>query len=86
MDKIQTNIRSLPNNNKVSNNMKETLGVLIVSLNSLNIIQDNLGGASIVEIPIFTLGGDRLEVNDGIYDLTPEVYKIYRLLHTPVKI
>ena len=75
LDRNQTNIRSFPISDKVSTNMKETLGVLMNSRNSLKTIQDNLGKASILRILIFPLCGDRLKVNDNVYDLNPEVNK-----------
>ena len=55
--------------------MIKSLGDLMNSKNSLNIIQDTSGRASILGIPHITLGGDRIQINDNICDLTPELYK-----------
>ena len=46
--------------------MAETLGALMNSNNSLKIIQDGLGTASILGVPINTLGGDRMKVEKGL--------------------
>ena len=42
-------------------------------LNSLKI--QSSSGAKILGVPIYTLGGDRLQIRDNVYDLTPEIYK-----------
>ena len=42
------------------------------SQNYLKQRQDDFGRASILGTPFFTLGGDRINVNDKIYDLNPE--------------
>ena len=55
--------------------MTETLGALMNSKNSLKLIPDDSGRASILGVPINTLGGDRAQINDNVYDLTPEIYK-----------
>ena len=44
------------------------------SANSLK-ITSSPSGASILGVPIYTLGGDRLQIKDNICDLTPEIYK-----------
>ena len=44
------------------------------SLNSLK-IKPSPSGATILGVPINTLGGDRIQIKDNIYDLTPEIYK-----------
>ena len=44
------------------------------SLNSLKIIASP-SGPTILGVPIYTLGGDRIQIKDNIYDLTPEMYK-----------
>ena len=54
--------------------MTKTLGRLMSSANSLKIISTP-SGASILGVPINTLGGDRIQIKDNIYDLTPEIYK-----------
>ena len=71
----QINPRALPNSNKFSTLMTETLGALMNSKNSLKLILDDSGRASILGVPINTLGGDRIQMNGNIYDLTPEIFK-----------
>ena len=57
-----------------SDQMTKTLGRLMSSLNSLKIIASP-SGPTILDVPIYTLGGDRIQIKDNIYDLTPEIYK-----------
>ena len=57
-----------------SDQMTKTLGRLMSSANSLK-IKSTPSGATILGIPIYTLGGDRLQIRDNVYDLTPELYK-----------
>ena len=44
------------------------------SLNSLKLIASP-SGATILGVPINTLGGDRIQIKDNTYDLTHEIYK-----------
>ena len=55
--------------------MFKSLGDLLNSKNSSKLTQDTFGRASILGNPHITLGGDRIQINDNIYDLTPEIYK-----------
>ena len=73
-ENIQTNLRALPNSSMFSDQMTKTLGRLMSSANSLKIISTPTG-ATILGVPIYTLGGDRMQIIDNIYDLTPEIYK-----------
>ena len=73
-ENIQTNLRALPNSSMFSDQMSKTLGRLMSSLNSLK-IKPSLSGATNLGNPINTLGGDRIQIKDNIYDLTPEIYK-----------
>ena len=57
-----------------SDHMTKTLGRLMSSLNSLKTIASP-SGPTILGVPIYTLGGDRIQIKDNIYDLTPEIYK-----------
>ena len=57
-----------------SDQMTKTLGRLMSSSNSLK-MKPTPSGATILGVPINTLGGDRIQIKDNIYDLTPEVYK-----------
>ena len=45
------------------------------SKNFLKLIPDDSGRATILGVPINTLGGDRLQIKENICDLTPEIYK-----------
>ena len=73
-ENIQTNIRALPNSSMFSDQMTKTLGRLMSSANSLK-INSTPSGASILGVPIYTLGGDRIQIKGNNYDLTPEIYK-----------
>ena len=73
-ENIQTNLRALPNSSMFSDQMTKTLGRLMSSLNSLKITASP-SGPTILGVPIYTLGGDRIQINDNVYDLTPEIYK-----------
>ena len=44
------------------------------SANSLK-INTTPSGATFLGVPISTLGGDRIQIKDIVYDLTPEIYK-----------
>ena len=55
--------------------MIETLSALMNSTKSLKMIQGDLGRASILRTPIYTLGGDRIRIKDNVCDLTPEIYR-----------
>ena len=73
-ENIQTILRALPNSSIFSDQMTKTLGRLMSSANSLK-INSTPSGATILGVPINTLGGDRIQIKDNIYDLTPEIYK-----------
>ena len=57
-----------------SDQMTKTLRRLMSSSNSLK-ITPSPSGATILGVPFNTLGGDRKQIKDNIYDLTPEIYK-----------
>ena len=73
-ENIQTNLRALPNSSMFSDHMTKTLRRLMSSLNSLKIIASP-SGPTILGVPIYTLGRDRIQIKDNIYDLIPEIYK-----------
>ena len=73
-ENIQTDLRALPNSSMFSDQMTKTLGRLMSSLNSLKIIAFP-SGPTILGVPIYTLGGDRIQIKDNVYDLTPEIYR-----------
>ena len=54
--------------------MTKTLGGLMSSANSLR-IKTSASGASLLGVPIYTLGDDKLRIQDNDYELTPEIYK-----------
>ena len=73
-ENIQSNLRTLPNSLIFSDSMTKTLGRLRLSANSLK-IKATPSGASILGIPITTLGCDKLRKRGNDYELTPEIYK-----------
>ena len=73
-ENIQTNLRALPNSSIFSDQMTKTLGRLMSSANSLK-IKSTPSGATILGVPIITLGGDKLRIQSNDYELTPEIYK-----------
>ena len=69
-------IKALPNSFKFSYLMKNTIGKLMSSKNSLKIDQDErTGGASINGVPLLILGGNSWKIGDNIYEITPENHK-----------
>ena len=68
-------IKALPNSSKFSNSMRQMIGSLMNSRNSLKITQDELGRANILGVPIQISEGDTMEINENVYELTPEIYK-----------
>ena len=73
-ENIQTNLRALPNSSMFSDQMTKTLGRLMSSASSLKITSTS-SGATNLGFPVYTLGGDRIQIKNDIYDLTPEIYK-----------
>ena len=67
------NIRTLPNSSNFSKSMREMLGSLMNSRNSLKITQDEFGQANISGVPIQISGADTIETNENIYELTLEM-------------
>ena len=67
--------KALSINPKLSNSMRQMLGSLMNSRNSLKITQDELGRANILGVPIQISEGDTRKTNEIIYESTPEVYK-----------
>ena len=47
----------------------------MASSNSVR-IKPSQSGATFLGVPIKTLGGDRIQTKDIIYDITPEIYKV----------
>ena len=67
-------IKALPNSSKFSNAMRQMIGSLMSSKNSLKITQDESGKANILGVPIQISEGDTIKINENIYELTPEIY------------
>ena len=73
-EKIQKNLRALPNSSIFSDLMTKSLGRLMSRSNSLK-IKSSPSGATKLGVPIYTLGEDKLRIRDNVFDLTPENYK-----------
>ena len=56
--------------------MREMIGSLMNSRNSLKTTQDEVGRANILGVPIQLSEGDTIKINDKKDDLTPEKYKV----------
>ena len=54
--------------------MTKTLGRLMPSANSLR-MKSFRSGAAILGVPVYTLGGNRIQINDNIYGITQEIHK-----------
>ena len=68
-------LRSFSNSSKFSNSMRQMLGSLMNSRNSLKITQDESGRANILGVPIQISESDSIKINENVYELTPEIYK-----------
>ena len=71
----KVDIKALPNSSKFSNSMRQRIGSLMNSRNSLKITQDESGRANILGVPIQISEGDTIKINENVYELTPEIYK-----------
>ena len=67
--------KALPNSSQFSDSMRQMLGSLMNSKNSLKITQDESGKANILGVPIQITGADTIKIDENIYELTPEIYK-----------
>ena len=68
-------IKALPNSSQFSDSMRQMLGSLMNSKNSLKITQVESGKANILGVPIQISGADTIKIDENIYELTPEIYK-----------
>ena len=68
-------LEALPNSSNFSNSMREMIGSLMRSKNSLRITQDESHRANILGVPIQISGADTIKINENIYELTAEIYK-----------
>ena len=71
---IHTNLAALPNRSIFRELLTKTLRSLMSSSNSLK-LKSSPSGATFLGVPIGALGGDRIRINDNIYDITPEIHK-----------
>ena len=71
----KVDIKALPNSSKFSNSMRQMIGSLMNSRNSLKITQDESSRANILVVPIQISEGDTIKINENVYELTPEIYK-----------
>ena len=71
----KADIKALPNSSKFSNAMRQMIGSLMNSRNSLKITQDESGRANTLRVPIQISEGDTKKINENVYELTPEIYK-----------
>ena len=72
---FKVDIKALPNSSKFSIAMRQMIGSLMNSRNSLKITQDESGRANILGVPIQISEGDTIKINENVYELTPEIYK-----------
>ena len=63
-DNTNTKIKAFPNSSIFSDLMTITLGKLMSSLNSTK-IKSSPPGATVLGVPIYTLGGDKLRIRDN---------------------
>ena len=71
----KVDIKALPNSSKFSISIRQMIGSLMNSRNSLKITQDESGRANILGVPIQISEGDTIKINKNDYELTPEIYK-----------
>ena len=71
----KTNTKAILNSSIFSKSMREMLGSLINSRNSLKITQDEFGQANFLNVPFQKSGPDTIKINENIYELTPEIFK-----------
>ena len=66
-EKFHTNLRALPNSSIFSDLITKPLRSLMYSSNSLK-IKSSPFGATILGVPIYTLGGDKMRIRDNDYE------------------
>ena len=59
-------IKALPNSSKFSNSMRQMIGSLMNSRNSLKITQDESGRANILGVPTQMSEGDIIKINENV--------------------
>ena len=71
-ENIQNNFRALPKSSNFSDLMTIILGSLMYSSNSLR-INPSPSGPTLLGVPIYTPGGDKVRIRDNDYELAPEI-------------
>ena len=71
----KVDLKALPDSSEFSNAMRQMIGSLMNSRNSLKITEDEFGRANILGVPIQISEGDTIKINENVYELTPEIYK-----------
>ena len=79
----KVDIKALPNSSKFINSMRQMIGSLMNSRNSLKITQDESGKANILGIPIQISESNTIKINKNVYELTPEIYKALTYISYP---
>ena len=65
-------MKTVPNSSKICNSMREMIGSLMISRDSLKNTQDESGGAKFLGVPIQKSEADTIKLNENIYDSNPE--------------
>ena len=68
-------LKTMINNSKFSNSMRQMINSLSNSKNSLKITEDKFGNAYILGIPIKIFENDSIKIKENVYELTPEIYR-----------
>ena len=71
-ENFQTNLRVLSNSSIFRELLTKPLGSLMSSSNSLK-MKPSPSDPTILGVPKYTLGGDKLRIRDNVSDLTPEI-------------
>ena len=69
----KVDIKALPNSSEFSNSMRQMIGSLLNSRNSLKITQDESGRGNILVVPFQISEGDTIKINENVHELTPEI-------------
>ena len=68
-------LKTMINNSKFSNSMRQMINSLSNSENSLKITEDKFGYAHILGTPIKSFENDSIKIKENVYELTPEIYR-----------
>ena len=77
LDTINKNIKESNSKNEIiaSNLLKNTIEELENTSTSLKLNKDEDDNMTILGIPLKFIGGDRIQVQDNIYEFTPDLHK-----------